>query len=368
MTSDRLTRLHNLVKTSHFDSLVLNPGQTLTYLTGLHFGIMERPIVLLTKPGSPSALILPELEVGKIRQSHIPIQPFPYGENPETWQESFNQAVKFLNLNNAKIGVESNHLRVLELRFLESAAPGSNFISADLPLSSLRMQKDESEITNMRQAVKIAQDALTATLPKIKIGMTEWEIASELCFHLLRLGAEPQHIGAIVASGPNSADPHAYPTNRQIQAGDFLVIDWGAVYNGYCSDITRTFAIGQIEPELQKIYSIVADANAAGRAAGKPGIPAREIDLAARTVIKNAGYGDYFIHRTGHGLGMEGHEHPYMHKDNPTLLQTGMCFTVEPGIYLPMKGGVRIEDDVVIIPNGSESLTNLPRELQVIGN
>jgi len=152
-----------------------------------------------------------------------------------------------------------------------------------------------------------------------------------------------------------------------MQGGDLLVIDYGATGDGYVSDITRTFSVGEVDEEFAKIHKIVQDANAAGRAAGKPGVPCANVDIAAREVIEKAGYGEYFTHRTGHGLGMEAHEHPYMRGDNLQLLKVGMAYTVEPGIYLPGRNGVRVEDNMVVMENGAESLTSLPREMRVVG-
>jgi Xaa-Pro dipeptidase len=157
------------------------------------------------------------------------------------------------------------------------------------------------------------------------------------------------------------------PTERPIQAGDLLVIDFGAIIDDYPSDITRTFAVGEIEPEFGRIYDLVRQANAAGNAAAKPGASGRDIDRAARAVIDAAGYGDYFFHRTGHGLGLEVHEPPYIMELNPTPLETGNVFTVEPGIYLTGRGGVRIEDNVVITKDGQHTFTTFTRELITVG-
>lgn len=199
--------------------------------------------------------------------------------------------------------------------------------------------------------------------------MTEKELASELTLQLLRNGSEPEMaFSPIVSAGLNSANPHATPGSRPLQAGDLLVIDWGAVVDGYISDLTRTFAVGEIDAEYRQIHHIVQEANAAGRAAGKPGEPCARVDNAARQVIDTAGYGKYFTHRTGHGIGMEGHEDPYMRGDNLELLQPGMTYTVEPGIYLPGRNGVRIEDDILVTATGSESLSDMPRELMVLGS
>jgi len=230
------------------------------------------------------------------------------------------------------------------------------------------MFKDETEIAAMQRAVEIAQNALRDTIPAIKPGVTEREIAAELTTHLLRRGSSPAFpFQPIVSGGPNSANPHAVPTDRPLQRGDLLVIDYGATVEGYFSDITRTFAIGAVEPELRHIAEIVEQANAAGRAAAGPGVPARTVDEAARSVIEDAGYGEYFTHRTGHGLGLEVHEPPFIRGDNEQILQPGMTFTVEPGIYLPGRGGVRIEDDILITEDGSRSLTDLPRPLWRLG-
>ncbi|NJN44909.1 MAG: aminopeptidase P family protein, partial [Anaerolineae bacterium] len=255
-------------------------------------------------------------------------------------------------------------MRVLELQYLEEASANTRFIPAEDTFAALRMYKDAAEAEIMRRAADVAQKALVSTLPFVKIGMTEKELAGELVVQLLRQGSSPAiPFSPIVSFGPNTANPHASPTSRKLAEGDLLLIDWGAAVDDYYSDITRTFAVGEVKPEYAKIAQIVREANEAGRAAGKPGVPCSAVDKAARDVIEKAGYGKYFTHRTGHGLGMEGHEEPYMRGDNDQLLESGMVFTVEPGIYLPGRGGVRIEDDVMVTENGIESFTDLPREL-----
>jgi Xaa-Pro dipeptidase len=360
----RHARLAVALLNSGLDALVLNPGPTLTYLTGLEFHLSERPVVAIFRPHSQPILILPELEGAKLANLPLPVQAFPYGENPAGWANVFKQGVLAARLNPAKVGVEPTRLRYLELRLLEDAAHDAGFVSAEGVIAEMRMIKDDQEIQAMRKAVQIAQDALLATLPAIRPGKTEQEIAAELSMQLLKHGSSSEMpFVPIIASGPNSANPHAAPTNRAIQEGDLLIIDWGARYDGYVSDLTRTFAIGQVDPELTHIASIVSEANAAARMAARPGIAAGQVDYAARQVIQAAGYGEYFIHRTGHGLGLEGHEPPYMFAENELELEPGQTFTIEPGIYLPGRGGVRIEDDVVVTQEGSESLSDLPREL-----
>jgi len=368
MTHSRFDKLNASLQTSELDAVILNPGPTLTYLSGLHFHLMERPMVLLFAQDQVPALVLPELELQKVASLPYELQVFAYPENPSEWDDVFRKAAQALGLDGKRVGLEPNQLRLLEYGYVKNNAPKAEYSDAGEALTGLRLKKDQSEIESMRKAVQIAQSALEATIPSIKVGMTEKELSSELVIQLLRNGSEPETpFSPIVSGGPNSANPHASPTERKLQAGDLLVIDWGATHNGYISDLTRTFAVGEIDDEYQKIHKIVQESNAAGRAAGKPGARCADVDIAARDVIEKSGYGKYFTHRTGHGIGMEGHEEPYMRGDNEQLLEPGMAFTVEPGIYLPGRNGVRVEDDVVVTETGAESLSDMPREIRVVG-
>ncbi len=368
MYSARLEKTKQAIKTAGLDAIVLNPGQTLSYVSGLNFHLMERPTLMFFTASGEPLLILAELERLKAEKLEYKTTTLAYGENPASWNETFEKAIKTLGLDGQKIGIEPRCLRLLEYEYIRSAAPNATFPDASEALASLRICKDASEIAHMRKAVEIAQNALEAALKSVKIGMTEKELAAELLVQLLRHGSSPEMpFSPIVSSGPNSANPHASPSDRKLQVGDLLVIDWGAGYEGYISDLTRTFAIGKVDAEYEKIHQIVQQANAAGRAAGKPGAPCSAVDVAARTVIEQAGYGQYFTHRTGHGIGMEGHEEPYMRGDNQKLLQVGMAYTVEPGIYLPGRNGVRIEDNMIVTEIGCESLSNMPREIRVLG-
>jgi len=220
----------------------------------------------------------------------------------------------------------------------------------------------------MRRAVAIVEAALAETMAGLKPGQTERQVAADLQVALLRQGTESPPFQPIVVSGPNGALPHAIPGDRPIRSGDMVTIDCGASWNGYVSDITRNLAVGAVDPDLLAIHQIVREANAAGRAAARPGVPAEEVDHAARDVIARAGFGDFFVHRTGHGLGLEIHEPPYIVEGNAEPLQVGMTFTIEPGIYVPGLGGARIEDDVVITEDGAESLTRFPRELRTVAS
>ncbi|MBI5945708.1 MAG: aminopeptidase P family protein [Chloroflexi bacterium] len=368
MTLARLNNLTASLLTSKLDAVILNPGPTLTYLSGLHFHLMERPVVLFVAPGQDPVLVLPELELPKVHLFPYKVQAIAYGEVPSEWENAFRKAAQLLGLDGKRIGVEPRQLRLLEFSHVKAGAPESDFPDASGVLSALRLKKDQAEVEAMRRAVMIAQSALEEAIPLIKIGMTERELSSELVMQLLRHGSDSEFpFAPIVSAGPNSANPHASPTDRKLQAGDLLVVDWGAAYDGYISDLTRTFAVGEVEDEYQKIHKVVQESNAAGRAASMPGVPCANVDIAAREVIEKAGYGKYFTHRTGHGIGMEGHEDPYMRGDNMQLLEPGMAFTVEPGIYFAGRNGVRIEDNIVITESGADCLSDMPREIRVVG-
>jgi Xaa-Pro dipeptidase len=363
----RQQKLTNLLTAAGLDALVLNPGPSLTYLTGLHFHLMERPVVGIFGTGHPFQIILPALETQKLVGLPYEVDHTSYGEDPTAWPGIFKQVLGRYPA--GKIGVENSQLRLLEFRLLEAAFSKAEFIDAGEVVAGLRMYKDEDELAHMQKAVDIAEAALRDALALVKIGMTEKELAAELVLQLLRHGSEGElPFQPIVSTGPNGANPHAVPTERKLAAGDLVVIDYGARHNGYISDITRTFGIAEVSQEKEQVHQIVVESNAAGRAAARPGLPCSTVDQAARQVIEEAGYGQYFIHRTGHGIGMEAHEGPYIRDPNPMLLEPGMTFTVEPGIYLPDRFGVRIEDNVVITKGGLRSLTNLPRPLQIIGS
>lgn len=367
MNPNRLDRTAARIQQDGLDAIVINPTPSLFYFSGLHFHLSERPVLLILPAEGTPAMILPELEVSKVESSDFKCRLFSFNDNPSSWQLAYQEACQALKLNGKKIGVETTGLRVLELGLLQGALSGARIISAQNTIAHLRMHKDFDEIMAMRKAVEIAQKALLETLPLVKIGMTELELAAELFLQLSRSGCDPGcSFTPIVSSGPNSANPHAYPSNRTLTPGDLLVIDWGAMVNGYYSDLTRTFAISQVSQELSLIADTVLYANATGRAKVRPGISAGEVDQAARIVIEQAGYGLYFTHRTGHGLGLEVHESPYIFTGNQVILEPGMTFTIEPGIYVTGKGGVRIEDDILVTDTSVESLSDFPRQLKVI--
>ncbi len=361
----RVEALQRLQAANGVVCVALLPGANLFYYTGLPAQVSERPTVAFVPSSGQLAVLLPELEAPAARW-HLPgnVRLFTYRDE-EGHEQAFYQAAEELELEGKSIGVEFLTMRLLEARRIEQAAPGCRLFAVEPWLPPVRMRKKDVEIDCMRRAVGIAERAMQRLLDAkaIQAGRSELEIAADLQIALLQEGAQGEAFSPIVVAGPNSASPHASPSDRPLESGELVVIDWGAVYRGYRSDITRTFVLGPPTPEMERIHDAVLSANMAGRLAARPQMPAQEVDRAARRVITRSGYGQYFIHRTGHGLGLETHEPPYIVEGNQELLEAGMTFTVEPGIYVPGAGGVRIEDDIVVTDDGSETLTTLPREL-----
>jgi Xaa-Pro dipeptidase len=362
----RLEKLQTALGTAGYDVAAIVPGPTLTYLTRLNFHLSKRPLVLFVPAVGEPGVIVPALEMPRFAgEPPFPLHFYTYTD-AEGYRKGFEKAGA--DLAGKKIAVEGLVMRVLEGQLIQQYAVGSQLISDEETISAIRLHKDESEIAAVRQAIAISQGALDETLPKIKVGMTERQIANLLQQAMTDRGSQGNAFDVHVLAGPKSAQPHGVPDDVPIQNGDVLLFDFGAAINGYPADITRVFAVGEIDPELRKIYDIVLAANEAGIRAARPGVAAQEVDRAARKVIVDAGYGEYFIHRTGHGLGLFIHEAPNIVEGNAQLLEPGMVFTVEPGIYLPEKGGIRIEDNLVITEDGAEVLTSFPKTLRTIGS
>lgn len=364
--NQRVTRLQASIKAAGLDGLFVVPGANFYYLTGLSMHTWERTTLLFLPAEGPGAMVVPALEAPNARP-HFPaeIQFFPWadGERPVGAMADLARAK---GLKPGHYALEHLYMRVQERDVIDEVLGCSTFTNADPLIAELRMCKDRSELDCMIKASEIAEQALQETLPLIKPGMTEREIATELKVRMLRLGSGPLPKEPVVASGPRSSNPHTKTSDRALEAGDMLMIDTGASYKGYASDITRTFAVGHISDEMRKVYAVVKAANEAALAATRAGVECQAIDAAARKVIDEAGYGQFFIHRVGHGLGLEGHEYPYMVKGNAMLLQVGMVYTDEPGIYIPGVGGVRIEDNVAITAEGYELLNGFTKDLMVL--
>jgi len=233
-------------------------------------------------------------------------------------------------------------------------------------ISSFRSIKEPYELERMRMAQKITDKAFKDVLKRIHVGMTEKELAAELVYCLLKNGGEGLSFEPIVVSGPNTSLPHGVPGDRRLKEGDFITMDFGALYQGYCSDMTRTVALGYATDEMRRVYDTVLKAQLAGIEASRAGVTGREIDAAARQVIAEAGYGEYFGHGYGHCLGMEVHELPSCSPGGERIMEENMVSSAEPGIYLPGKFGVRIEDVVIFQANGCENITHSPKNLIII--
>lgn len=363
----RMEHLRQSMTSFGLDGVVVNPGASMRWLTGLNFHLMERPVILyLGKAGKP-LIILPELELAKLDGLGGQLEVCTFGDNPSTWQDLFARALDFADGQKLRIGVEPTGLRFLELDLLQKALNGAEFLDGSAIFAGLRMKKDEQELARMRRAAEIAEAALLETLHTIRVGQTEKDIAAELLVQLYRHGSNQElPFAPIVSAGPNAANPHASPSERRLEAGDVLLFDWGASFEGYFSDITRCFFVERVDNRMVEIAGTVQRANHYAISGGRAGMQASDIDTIARQAIEESGYGKYFTHRTGHGLGMETHEAPYIFSGNKLVLEKGMVFTVEPGVYVPGLGGVRIEDDVVVDEGGLTCLTSLPREVMTI--
>ena len=352
-------KLRKLMSEKSLSALVVVPGPNMSYLTGSKFHLSERPVVLILEQ-ERATFILPELESSKVSNLEIELITYNDETGPDPAFIEFSNKSRF-----TEVGIESRTIRHLELDLLQKTEISKSFVDAIDIFATLRMSKSNQEKKMMMNAVDIAQKSLESIMEKIRLGVTEKEFASELVIQLLKNGSESElPFSPIVASGVNAANPHHFPIDKEFEKGDLIIIDWGANYEGYFSDITRTFAIGNdIDSRLLDAYEAVKEANLAARGLAKSGVKAGLLDKAAREVIVDAGFGQYFTHRTGHGLGLEIHEEPYIKPNNKFVLQKGMTFTIEPGIYIPDLGGIRIEDDIYLEDQEAISLTSLTREL-----
>ena len=263
------------------------------------------------------------------------------------------------------LGYEEDYLTVAEFMNLEKNL-NAKLVPYNAKINGFRGVKEDWELELMRQAQKIADKAFKDTLPRIHAGMTELEVQAELIYEMYKNGAQGLSFDPIVVSGPNTSMPHGVAGERVVQEGDFITMDFGVLHKGYCSDTTRTVAVGYATEEMKKVYNVVLEAQLAGIAATKAGVTGAYVDGVARKVITDAGYGEYFGHSYGHSLGLEIHEAPNISFRNEAPLPAYAVTSAEPGIYLPGKFGVRIEDVTIITPDGCEDITNIPKDLTII--
>ena len=265
----------------------------------------------------------------------------------------------------SKLGFEENYLTVAEYNHYADNLK-AELVPFNKQINGFRGVKEAWEIERMRKAQDITDKAFSEVLGRIKVGMTELELQAELIYCLYKNGGDGLAFDPIVVSGPNTSLPHGVAGERKIQEGDFVTMDFGAMYQGYCSDMTRTVAVGYATEEMKKVYNTVLEAQLAGIGITKAGVPGKDIDAAARKVIEDAGYGPYFGHGYGHSLGLEIHEAPNPNGGNDQPMPVGAVCSAEPGIYLPGKFGVRIEDVTIYLENGYEDITHSPKNLIIV--
>ncbi|BAA30071.1 M24 family metallopeptidase [Pyrococcus horikoshii] len=355
----RLEKFIHLLGERGFDGALISPGTNLYYLTGLRLHeVGERLAILAVSAEGDYRFLAPSLYENVV--NNFPATFWHDGENPYA---KLREILEELGISKGRILIEDT----MRADWLIGIMKLGKFTFQ--PLSSLikelRMIKDKEEVKMMEHASRIADKVFEEILTWDLIGMKERELALKIEL-LIRELSDGIAFEPIVASGENAANPHHEPGERKIRKGDIIILDYGARWKGYCSDITRTIGLGELDERLVKIYEVVKDAQESAFKAVREGIKAKDVDSRAREVISKAGYGEYFIHRTGHGLGLDVHEEPYIGPDGEVILKNGMTFTIEPGIYVPGLGGVRIEDDIVVDEGKGRRLTKAERELIIL--
>jgi Xaa-Pro aminopeptidase len=361
--ADRLLRTAGEAASRGIGALLITPSPDYEYLLGYRAPALERLTCLILPAEGGPTLVLPRLELPLARHAMgglaEGIELLPWGETDDPFRLVSARLVGAL-----RIGLQDQMWSrfVLKLRALLDPA---ELVDASPAIGAVRRVKQPEEIQRLRAAAEAADEAMLGITAERLSGRTEAEVSRRISELLLAAGNDRADF-AIVASGPNSASPHHEPGERIIEAGDAVVLDIGGTRAGYCSDTTRTAFVGEPDPDFAALYQVLHMAQAAACAAVAPGVPAREIDRAARHVIEEAGYGDSFFHRTGHGIGMETHEEPYIVESNDEPLVAGHVFSVEPGIYLGGQWGARIEDIVACTDTGGERLNTSSTELFVV--
>jgi len=357
---ERVLRVAQAAAAVGLDAIVVAPSPDLVYLTGYDPMPLERPSLLIIRAGMEAVLLVPELERRLAFDS--------VGDAIELrgWTDAHDPYAVAAELlpSDGRIGL-GDRIWGVHVLALQEAVPAARFTSASPVLGALRARKDADELAALRRAARGADETFREICTRRFLGRREEEVAADLADLLVRNGHSRADF-TIVGSGPNSASPHHEPSGRTILPHDVVVLDFGGELGGYYSDTTRTVVVGDPPKDFEQVYRIVQEAQEAGCAAAGPGVAAQDVDRAARSIIDLAGYGERFFHRTGHGIGLEVHEPPYIVEGNPTVLQPGMTFSVEPGIYLEGRFGVRIEDIVVITADGADRLNRTTHEVRVV--
>ena len=362
MAIDYQARLDALLERSGADAVAMVPGENMVYFTGMHFHLSERPIVAIVD-GDGLSFIIPELEVVKL-DANPELETRRFLWSDQSWYEpAFKAAARDLALAEKTLALDGQTLRFFEWLAFESAGVSAgNALDVGELFLRIRSRKAPEEIAYMQKAIDISEAALEATMAWARPGMTERQIADRLASEMLEGGAQGLAFNTVL-SGEKTGLPHGSVADRVWGEDEFLLIDFGARFNDYPADITRTFCYGQPSEQMRAMYDAVYGANKAAREFARPGVTCEAVDRVAREVIDAAGLGDYFIHRLGHGLGLSVHELPNIVEGNQQVLEPGMVFTIEPGVYIPGVGGVRIEDNVAVTEDGLNVLTSFRREL-----
>ncbi len=355
----RVTKVLELMARMQLDSVILKDIPTIRYLTGFtgdsSLLYLDRKQGVLITDGRYT-------EQAKAEVKFFDVMEYTPVDGLSIWRAAVGLAA---GIQSERVGFDGAYFSFNEYKALQELLGNVQLESVDL--SNIRMIKDKKELDYLVKAAQIADEAFYDLMDEIEPGMTELELAARLEYYMRSLGSEKTSFDTIVASGERGALPHGTATEREIDLGDFVTFDFGAVYRGYHSDMTRTIHMGLVTAAWQKeIYSVVEEAQRKGMKAARVGMTGLELDAVVRKVIEDAGYGEYYIHGTGHGVGLEIHEMPNINKRGNTVLQTGMIFTIEPGIYIPGKGGVRIEDTVVLTEEGARALNGVKKQLMEI--
>jgi len=361
--ADRLARAALAARAAEVDALLVSPGPDLRYLTGYHAIPLERLTCLVVQADGDPVIVVPGLEKPAALASPIG----ELGLEVLTWGETDDPFALVASLlpKRARTAVD-NHMWAEKVLRLRDAMPGAEQLLAGTVLRELRLRKTPDEVEALRRA-GAAIDRVHARVPEwLRAGRTEREVGKDMADAILAEG----HVRVdfvIVGSGPNGASPHHELSDRVIRDGEPVVVDIGGTMpDGYCSDETRTYSVGEPPSEFVDYYAVLQAAQAAACEHVRPGVSAESVDAAARSIIEDAGYGEYFVHRTGHGIGLETHEEPYIVSGNREPLEAGMAFSIEPGIYLPGRHGARIEDILVCGTTDGERVNLRPRDLVIV--
>lgn len=362
-----MEKLLKWMEKQQVDAVWIHSPVNLFYFTGCAIEPHERLVGLFFFRNDDPVFIFPELEKETVSEVKWKYEIVCYQDQQDPWQlfqERFRQRLSELNV----VAIEEEVMSYARARQLLRLLPQNvELVAVDEVLRRVRLIKEDNEIKLLREAAQMADEAMKIGVNAVKEGCTELEIVAEIEYAMKKKGIHEMAFQTIVLFGNKTALPHGRPDHTPLNPGDLILIDLGVRVKGYCSDLTRTFVFQEAREEQKQIADTVLRAQAAALRRCKPGTPIAEIDQAARAEIAQAGWGEYFVHRTGHGLGLGIHEYPSIHGKNSEKLQAGMVITVEPGIYIPNVGGVRIEDDLLITDGGYEVLTKFPKDLLIVG-